>query len=501
MKKALFSAVILFSLFTALVQARVWTDSKGRKVTADYVGMSETDSSKVKLKTANGSVYSFPVSSLSKEDQEYIKSLNKGASDPLNGFGSDDAEGVSEEDSNPNNVVVVVEGAGETLAEAKKDALRCAVEEVVGSLVDAQSRVENDELIEQILTASSAYVEKYSVLSRKIENGLATVKIRATVVKTSLTKKLKLSEGGQTVSIDGASLAGKAATKSESEKNGALFLANFLRKEEFPYRLFDIEFDGKPEITQKGNEIEYKVNIIVSVNRDRYLDFVKRIKPILDKSAISHSSFVVNTRLDNSGNKFFSNEHDIRSFGEPNLPFCICSGVSGDYNSLKFDTYVLPKKFAIPLAYYEGIYPVANISLLDSSKDEIACQRIKLEEQDNIINLMSGFFARYYKYSESIGESTTRLDVNPSYYANKKFDFESDVIVIAPYLTFIQDPVINVDNTVCIYSKLQRTLSIKLSPSELERVKSASVSVIVNNPEMDKAFERMPKEIDKVPTE
>ena len=54
-------------------------------------------------------------------------------------------------------VVVTAKGSGVTVAEAKKDAGRNAIQLVVGELLDAETLVENDELVkDRILTHSIA---------------------------------------------------------------------------------------------------------------------------------------------------------------------------------------------------------------------------------------------------------------------------------------------------------------------------------------------------------
>ncbi len=512
MKKALFFALVLSFLF--IIVSRACSGCKKHKPAANNDSVSESAGSDIESGTPDDSVVDDSVVDDSVVDNSVVdnsvvdnsvvddskdSSLNEDAesNEELN---EDVSDRVTIVDSNPNYAVVIVEGAGETLAEAKKDALRCAVEEVVGSLVDAQSRVENDELIEQILTASSAYVEKYSVLSRKIENGLATVKIRATVVKESLTKKLKQSKGGQTVAIDGASLAGKAATKAESEKQGALFLANFLKKEDFPYSLFDIEFDGQPEIAKKGKNTEYTVDVMVTVNRERYLEFTKRLKPILEKYSKSHSSFILKTY--SSDNKISYSTDNVPEFANNNLPFCVCTSISGDYQSLKFDTYELPRKFWVPLTYYRSITPVASVSLLDESNEEISSNSFRLlspgsTSDSSIFNLMSQLVwnLHFYYNNSSNDESTTVPNLDVSKFIDKKFEFENDLRCITPFANRWA-----VGHTYGMHYKIYYTVTLTLTPDELERVKSASVSVISNNPDMDKAFERMADEIDQVPT-
>ena len=60
------------------------------------------------------------------------------------------------------NIEVVAEGVGATPDEALKDAFRHAVRQAVGAVVDAETLVKNDEVIDdQILTYSNGFVKKY----------------------------------------------------------------------------------------------------------------------------------------------------------------------------------------------------------------------------------------------------------------------------------------------------------------------------------------------------
>ena len=168
MKNILTLTLLFVFVFIGVVQARTWTDVKGRHLEGKYAGISETDASKVKIQLASsGRVVSVSIQNLSPEDQNYVQAQQKAeiaAEDE--GFDDDSPNPLEPQkivqepqnvdkpiqNDNPNNEIVVVEGIGDNIAEAKKDAMRNAVEQVVGALVDAQTRVENDELIEQILT-------------------------------------------------------------------------------------------------------------------------------------------------------------------------------------------------------------------------------------------------------------------------------------------------------------------------------------------------------------
>ncbi len=77
---------------------------------------------------------------------------------------------------------VTVTGTGLIATEAENDALRAAVENTLGVLVDSQTLVENSILIsDEIYTQSRGFVTDYQVISREEINGLWHVTINATV--------------------------------------------------------------------------------------------------------------------------------------------------------------------------------------------------------------------------------------------------------------------------------------------------------------------------------
>ncbi len=77
---------------------------------------------------------------------------------------------------------VTVTGTGLTPVDAENDALRVAVEDTVGILVDAETLVQNSMLIsDEIYTQSRGFVNEYSVISREQFAGGWRVTINATV--------------------------------------------------------------------------------------------------------------------------------------------------------------------------------------------------------------------------------------------------------------------------------------------------------------------------------
>jgi|GEM_PF-3938783 hypothetical protein len=98
--------------------------------------------------------------------------------------------------------VVTREGVGEAAVlnkdevkayeEAKEKALRAAVEQAAGVRIDADTVVVNNQLVrDQVFANTSGYVKKYDVLEKKVEKGVATVKVKADVITDNLDKDIE----------------------------------------------------------------------------------------------------------------------------------------------------------------------------------------------------------------------------------------------------------------------------------------------------------------------
>jgi hypothetical protein len=77
-------------------------------------------------------------------------------------------------------------------SQAIENALRNAIEQGLGTLMDAKAVVKNDELLEQIFTHTRGYVSKYEVIrEKKDQDGLYRVTISALVKYAKLRNKLE----------------------------------------------------------------------------------------------------------------------------------------------------------------------------------------------------------------------------------------------------------------------------------------------------------------------
>ncbi len=75
--------------------------------------------------------------------------------------------------------------------EAKQKALRAAIEQAAGVRIDADTVVVNNQLVrDQVFANTSGYVKKFEILDKKIEKGIATVKVAADVITENLDKDI-----------------------------------------------------------------------------------------------------------------------------------------------------------------------------------------------------------------------------------------------------------------------------------------------------------------------
>ena len=197
------------------------------------------------------------------------------------------------EDTKPASTqTVIAEGVGTTAEEAIKDAFRNAVRQVVGAVVDAETLVKNDELIDdKVLTYSDGFIKGYEKVlgSEKVQGGLHRIKIKAQVERRSVIAKLKAAN--VTVKeVDGKSLFAEAVTQLDAEKDAAALLKK--QFEGFPQSCLTATVIGKPEIVEKMAD-QAKVNLTVQIEPDlkAFKAFSGRLIPILEKLAKAKGEF------------------------------------------------------------------------------------------------------------------------------------------------------------------------------------------------------------------
>lgn len=177
---------------------------------------------------------------------------------------------------------VVATGYGVNADKAKENAIRNAVEQVIGTYVSSDTIVKNSQLVkDEILSFSGGYVKETRVVSQKKDNdGLSVVQIEATVVSTKLKRKLE-SLNIATKQVDGGSLFGESFSKINAQKSGSEVLGKILSK--YPQAAYKIDV-GKPEIKSTDqNKNTAKVAIPLTVRWDNA--FIDELKDVSSKVA------------------------------------------------------------------------------------------------------------------------------------------------------------------------------------------------------------------------
>ena len=111
----------------------------------------------------------------------------------------------------------MAEGTGRSPEEALLAAYRNAIYQVVGAIVDSETLVKNDALIEEkILTYSNGFVTGHKEVSRSNKNGVHSIKILAEVKVTGVVEKINISKISL-ASFDGKSVGDKLTNEIEKK--------------------------------------------------------------------------------------------------------------------------------------------------------------------------------------------------------------------------------------------------------------------------------------------
>lgn len=184
---------------------------------------------------------------------------------------------------------IIAEGVGASADEALKDAFRNAVRQTVGALVDAETLIKNDEVIDdKVLTYSDGFIKTYEEVagSKKIQGGLHRIKVKAQVERRSVIAKLKESKVSLK-EVDGQGLFAEVVTGEEARQTSTEIVKNALA--ELP-KLWVAEPIGKPDFDKDTSEVVVKVGI--RVDSVKYKVFFDKVSSILDKVALRKSTFM-----------------------------------------------------------------------------------------------------------------------------------------------------------------------------------------------------------------
>jgi len=196
------------------------------------------------------------------------------------------------QESQPATETVIVEGVGKTETSAKKAAYKEAVAKVVGVLIDSSTLVKNDKIIkEELLEYSGGFVTKSEMISSmKDDEGLVRVKIKCTVEKAQVKKKLqefKILE----VKVDGASIAAMEMSKETMQKNASVLLNKAIKERE---KIFTAILPSKFESLDKTNDGKYIIPVYLAYNQEKLKIWTQNWLPVFAKMSINNGTTISN---------------------------------------------------------------------------------------------------------------------------------------------------------------------------------------------------------------
>jgi hypothetical protein len=190
----------------------------------------------------------------------------------------------AESSTEPTTTLVIASGVGVDPDKALRDALKNAVQQAVGAIVDAETLVKNDEVIkDQILTYSDGYVEHFDKIGEsKRADGLFELRIKATIKRRQLIGKLQTSKVLST-KLDGQSLFAEVVTQLDASKDAAKLLEKAL--EGLPLNLLVAKVaDQKPRIeAMTDTGVTATWTVLVSYDYNAYKT---KVLPALHKTLV-----------------------------------------------------------------------------------------------------------------------------------------------------------------------------------------------------------------------
>jgi hypothetical protein len=292
-----------------------------------------------------------------------------------------------------NSRTVSVTGIGTTFEDARRDAFRNAINQVVGTLVDAETRVVQEQVIEEIMTASNAYIESHKIIERKQEaDGLWQVTMEAVVQYRALQVRLEVAPTVR--QLDGAGLVDRIAaqgasaeTKAESEDGAILMLAKVLRDQNFPYSILEATATlGETPVKRDGKNLTLELNVTVQPNVQKFEDFRKAIEPVLEKIAISKRTVNLTAQQEGSGNNTYLHIVGYREgIRQPDQTIFVYINTARNnaLTNTSWTAYELPQKAVVLFAAYADIMPAVDVALNNADESTIMIKRIGLFQRTN----------------------------------------------------------------------------------------------------------------------
>lgn len=176
---------------------------------------------------------------------------------------------------------VVVSGVGINADKAHQNAIRNAVEQVIGSYVSSETLVKDSALIkDEILSYSGGYVKESHILSTGKDDELITVRLEALVVATKLKGRMReLNIAFKKVA--GESLFGEAISKMEVQQSGADLLKGVVSK--YPQSAYELQIGKAELVSSNPNSALAGIKIPIIIKLDKL--FIDKLLSVFERTS------------------------------------------------------------------------------------------------------------------------------------------------------------------------------------------------------------------------
>ncbi len=374
----------------------------------------------------------------------------------------------SEQPAQPDIVEVVAQGMGTDANAALLNAYSNAVQQALGSYVDAETLVQNDQIVrDKILTYSKGFIEKVDIVSQNQANGLFEVKIRAKVKRQQLLEQAR-TNNITVKAMEGVSLHAQVESQLRQEKDAKALLekallplmgTTFHRAELVP----PTQEQPNPTIDKKGTDdnfvtLDYKVYLWID-EQEYYKYLENNLVPVFDQIANRKqdvtTKYIIKTYSlkDGTGHEYkktdYHEEHPssyIKQGKENERAVSILYWKDKTFTFGKFKVYFIPEELVpkgLIKVYWLGQLEI-ELSLLDENGIPVALGT--LEPRENFFgNDVSHF---------SLSKNSYCINIRPYFFA---WD-----LVVPP-------------------KSYYHTLEIKAAKEDLPRIKKSKLEIKTKN--------------------
>jgi hypothetical protein len=244
-------------------------------------------------------------------------------------------------------------GVGSTEDAALKHAFQRAIESKVGTLVLNELEVKQDSITkDEIFNYSSAYVDKFELVSKESRSGQYLVEVDVWVAESKLANRI-LHKNNSNTDINGFRLSHQHQTYIETKQQGDKLIAKAL--EHYPNRAFDIVVKDSSFKYDSRRRLHYSANLSVKWSKGFVDALYETLERLEDSNIKTSKSTILLARNPNhnslfntaSRRTFYFNDVISKQLLESELksraPILVVS-FSNNKKLIKSQCFVLPQR-------------------------------------------------------------------------------------------------------------------------------------------------------------